>query len=91
MAQYLCKSVGNTLGTLDGHVLSCNPSSNNPPYGPYHFTLAPNGTNGPYEQVAISGNIATYNPLSKDAVSYLLVPVPNAGDGVLSLSDSPLK
>lgn len=82
---------GSTLvRVVDGAVLSCNPSSTKPPYGPYHFSFAPSGTNGPYEQVNVSGNIATYCPLGNDGVRYLISPVPNAGADACAISPEPL-
>lgn len=87
----LCRHNGSTLERInDGAVLSCNPTSTKHPYGPYHFSFAPAGTNGPYEQVNISGNIATYCPLGNDGVRYLISPVPNAGAGALAINPEPL-
>jgi len=90
MSQLFCQKVGTTLAQADGQVLSLNPSSNAPPYGPYHFGLRPSGTNGPYEQVDIGGNIATYNPTGHEAVRFIISSVPNAAMP-LAMDQEPLK
>lgn len=91
MNSILCRQVGDTLVKADtGEVLSCNPSSLKAPYGPYRIGFRPPGTDQEYEKVAISGNIATYNPVG-EAVAYLFMPsVPNTPAGTCAIAMEPL-
>lgn len=86
----LAMQTGSTLTDTDGNVYSLNPSSNNPPYGPYHFSKRPAGTNGVYEQAAISGNCVTYNPTGQQAVVYGWQPVAPNTNGFGAISQEPL-
>ena len=61
--------VGSTLAQPDGQVLSCQPDGT--------FQLRPAGTSGAYEQVAINGNVAVYNPAGAVFAFLYAAVVPN--------------
>jgi len=91
MKNILVRHVKDTLVSITtGEVVSCNPASNTPPYTPYRLGFRPAGTSGPYEQVDISGNIATFCPLGVEAVSFLFRRVPGHED-VFAIELDPLK
>lgn len=88
MKWILCRKVGTTLADQDGNVFSLNPSSLQPPYGPYYFTKMPAGTNGDYEQCAVNGSSVVFNPTKHEAVVYgFQLSVPG---GFSAISQEPL-
>lgn len=85
MSWNLCKYVGGVLVNPNGTVRSLNPSSLSVPYGPYSWTEAPAGTDGPYEKCSVNGTVVVYNPTGKEAVVFGFVSsVPNCDSGAIS-------
>ncbi len=83
----LVKVVGTTLCNPDGTVLSLNPDTEPAPTT-YHWSHMPAGTNGPFEQVAINGGFAVYNPLGVNGEAVLFAfqeSVPNT-DGLSAIN-----
>lgn len=90
MNWFLVKVVGKTATNHDGEVWSLNPSSNDPPYGPYQWGLRPAGTTGPYELHEVATGTVTYNPTGKEAIVFgFQAKVPNA-PGMSAMTLEPL-
>lgn len=90
MTWVLVRVVGKTLAEPDGEVRSLNPSSNDPPYGPYQWGLRPYGTAGPYELCECANGIAVYNPTGKEPVVFgFQAVVPNT-PGLSAVTVDPL-
>lgn len=87
MKLVLVSQVGNTLQNPDGSTRSLNPKGTTPETYEWQtrvvgqsYGTPPQVWTGPgaYEFQTVNGNIVTYNPTGKEAVSFLFIPtVPN--------------